>query len=181
MRQVKIVLGMVMTGLLLGVSYSSLALSRQGYLMVTPSVGYFRYADKRDIDSEVLPTISIGFGFTEAISGELFYAGLSSKLKNNSDQNIEGDLLALNGLYHFRIGTVLQPYVTAGVGAIQLNPPAPADAKVQANLNAGGGLEYGFSDRLSLRVGARDFYTMVGGKNDWLIDCGLTINLWKFL
>lgn len=157
------------------------ALSRQNYLIATPSLGFFRYANKRHLDSAMVPAIEIGYGFSERISGELLYASLSSNNKGEDHDNVEGDLYAVNGLYHFRLSSAWQPYLTAGVGAMQLNPPtSQGDAKVQANLNAGAGLEYRFSDRISLQASVHDFYTMVGGKNDILILGGLTFYFWKF-
>ena len=171
--------------LLCGALISQVALAdtvdRQGTLSITPSVGYFRYSGKRHIESQALPALYLGYGFTPQVSGEVFYTSLSSNFRHQDHQSIEGDIYALDGLYHFRVTSPLQPYIAAGVGAIQLRPPATGDAKTQSNLNVGAGIEYGFSNRFSLRAGAHDFYTMVGGKQDILFDAGLTIYFWKLM
>lgn len=153
--------------------------SRDHMISITPSGGYYHFADKRHLDDQALANIQLGYGFNETVSAEAFYAPFSTSQDRTPSKNIHGGLYALNGLYHFRTLNVLQPYLTAGVGIINIKPSPAQDSTSQANLNAGAGIEYFISNQLSLRAEAKDLYTPVGGKQDFFINAGLTIYLYK--
>ncbi|OGT05906.1 MAG: hypothetical protein A2103_04525 [Gammaproteobacteria bacterium GWF2_41_13] len=153
--------------------------SRDHMISITPSGGYYHFADKRHLDDQALANIQLGYGFTEAISAEAFYAPFSTSQDRSPSKNIHGGLYTLNGLYHFRTLNALQPYVTAGVGLINIKPSPAQDSTSQANLNAGAGIEYFISHQFSFRAEAKDLYTPTGGKQDFLLNAGLTIYLYK--
>lgn len=131
-------------------------------------------AAKRNMENTGVGMVMLGYDFTEhwAIEG---LAGFYHTHFNNSDDNrrIDGNLYSVDGIYHFSPFNVFEPYVLAGVGMIGMNPNGN-DANNEGNINAGLGLKAFIHPAIAFRIEARDFYTWVGGKNDVLLDGGVT-------
>lgn len=153
----------------------SFGANRQGAIILTPIVGYYHYTDKRHIDNQTMGGFNLGYGLYDQWSAEFFFGKISSRQERNDKRGVSGELYLLNGAYHFRVFSPLQPYVFGGVGAMRLGPETNGDANTQANFDAGGGLAYFFSDNIALRGDVRDVYTPVGGKNDYLASFGVSI------
>jgi outer membrane protein W len=154
------------------------AVNRDGAFILVPGVGYYRFAHKRNLDSgDVVPDISIGYGFSDHISGEIFLTHITADQKNKDAERVSGGAYTLNGLYHFKIATVWQPYVLVGIGVIHLTPHSASDTDDQATLSAGVGMSYFFNDKIGFRLDVRDFYVPAGGKHDILTNFGVSFLL----
>ncbi len=89
---------------------------------------------------------------------------------------MHGFLYTADGLYRFKPMSVTQPYVLAGVGVLSLKPNANNGVN-QGNVNAGAGLQVFFKSWGALRAEVKDIYTLSGGKNDILINAGISFLL----
>src|SRR5262245_31246716 len=155
------------------------AQSRPGALSFTFGGGYEYFASKRRMENTGLGFFALGYDFTYHWGIEGFLAGFRTDFKRNvhNDERINGTLFAINGVYHFDpYGCepyTLQPYILAGLGVTGLNPNL-TDANNEGNVNAGLGLALTLHKAVALRFEARDFYTFVGGKNDVVLDAGIS-------
>ncbi len=156
-------------------SASALTVNRYHAWIITPSVGAYHYADKRHVDNQAMPGLSLGYGLTQRISAELYLGRIITNQSRATKRDVKGVLYALDGFYHFRNAAAFQPYVLAGVGAMHLSPSTGNDADTEANINGGAGIAYFFSDQIALQLDGRDFYTIAGGKNDLSANFGVKI------
>lgn len=146
---------------------------------VTLGGGFESFSSKRHLDSTGFPMIILGYNFTDHWGIEGLLTGFNTKYHKsvNDNRHINGNLFAIDGVYHFSpYRAVLQPYVLAGIGVTGLNPNI-SNANNAANINAGLGAEYFIHPLVAFRADIRDIYTMVGGKNDFVIDGGITLML----
>jgi hypothetical protein len=67
----------------------------------------------------------------------------------------------------------IEPFLLAGVGATGLNPNGNS-ANYEGNINAGAGAQWFINDIIAFRAEARDFYTIIGGKNDVFLGAGIS-------
>ena len=159
----------------------SYAQSRPGALSFTFGGGYEYFASKRRMENTGLGFFALGYDFTEHWGLEGFLAGFRTNFQRNVGDNsrIGGTLFAVDGIYHFNPDCLLppsytlQPYLLAGFGVTGLNPNR-TDANNEGNINAGLGLALSLHHAVALRLEARDFYTIVGGKNDVIVDGGIS-------
>jgi len=136
--------------------------------------GYEFFATKRQLRNTGIPLGMVGYNFTDkwGIEGLLSVFTTKSRNPDNHSRQVNGSLFLIDGLYHFSSFPVIEPYLLAGVGVTGLNPNGN-DANNEGNVNAGAGLAWFATKAVALRVEARDLYTIVGGKNDVLIDAGV--------
>lgn len=162
------------TLILLG-SHNASASNRPGAVTLTPGIGYDFFANKRNLNNTaVLPTIALAYNFTEQWALEGMYGSLTTNYKPaNMQGGTNGRLYTIAGLYRFTPHGMFEPYVSAGLGVLYLNPNG-SDANSQADLNAGIGTQIFFDKSVALRGEVRDLYTMSGGKNDVLVDLGVS-------
>lgn len=153
------------------------AINREGAYLIEPSVGYIQYSNKRHINDQTMPGISMGYGVTQAISTEFYFGRILTDQSRGSQRDIRGALYTIDGFYHFMSEASFQPYLLAGVGAIHLKPSNKDDADTQASINVGAGVVYFFSNKIALRADVRDIYTMVGGKHDLMGNAAVVIML----
>lgn len=155
------------------------AQSRPGALSFTLGGGYEYFASKRRMENTGLGFFALGYDFTDHWGIEGFLAGFRTHFQRNvnDDRRIGGTLFLIDGVYHFNsygpLPYTLQPYVLAGLGVTGLNPSL-TDANNEGNINAGLGLALSLHRIVALRFEARDFYTFVGGKNDVVLDAGIS-------
>ncbi len=138
--------------------------------------GEFFLASKRNMDNTGLGLGTLDYDFTDQWGVEGMLGGYNTHYKNRSvdDRTINGTIFSFDGVYRFgNAKSVLEPFVMAGVGIIGMNPNNN-DANNEGNINAAIGLEYFVHPLVAIRVEARDFYTWVGGKNDVMVDAGVT-------
>lgn len=149
--------------------------NRAGDVKVTAAGGEFFFASKRQIDNTALGMVILGYNFTDNWGIEGLLGGFSTDFKNavHDNREISGTLFAIDGAYHFSPYYNVQPYVLAGVGVLGLNPNRYS-ANNEGNINAAIGAEFFIHPAVAFRIEGRDFYTWVGGKNDVMLDGGVT-------
>jgi OOP family OmpA-OmpF porin len=157
--------------------------NRPGAVTFTFGAGYDYFAQKRKIENTGVPFVAVGYDFTDrwGIEGMLGGFNTSFKPSADDDRKINGTLLAVDGVYRFDPQCLYQqypvePFVMAGVGILGLSNNRN-EANNEGNINAALGVQF-FADKVvAFRVEARDFYTIVGGKNDVILDAGVTFLL----
>ncbi len=158
---------------------SAFAASRANTMTFSAGGGYYYFAQKRSIDNTALPFIGLGYNITDRWGIEGILATMSTKSHSPEDDgsHVNGTLFLLDGLYHFPVyRDVVEPYVILGVGGLGLDPNG-TDARNEGNINAGLGLNLWADKVVGFRFEARDIYTIVGGKNDVMLDAGVTFLL----
>lgn len=142
---------------------------------LSAGVGNIYFPTKRHLDNSGLGFIGAGYNFTYhwGIDGIVGFFTSTSKNSDDNGQHVNGTVFALDALYRFNPYHNVEAYVMAGPGIIGLNPNG-TDPNNEGNINAGLGAQYFFYKSLALRVEARDFYTITGGKNDVMLDGGIT-------
>ncbi len=153
------------------------AANRTNSWIITPSLSAYNYAAKRHMDDQAVPGFSLGYGLSSRVSAALYFGRMMTTQTGSEKRDVRGAIYALDGFYYFMPQSLLQPYLLAGVGIIRLIPANRADADTQANLNAGAGAMYFFSNQIALSLDLRDFYTMVGGKHDFMGNFSVVIML----
>ena len=146
-----------------------------GDATVTAAGGEFFFAQKRNIENTGLAMLILGYNFTDNWGIEGLVGGFTTTFKDSVHDNreISGTLVSIDGVYHFSPYHNVQPYVLAGVGVLGLNPNRYS-ANNEGNINAGVGAEFFVHPAVAFRLEGRDFYTWVGGKNDLMLDGGVT-------
>jgi len=150
--------------------------SRPGALTVTLAGGADFFSKKRGLNNTGVGFLGVGYDFTKhwGIEALLGFFQPSFTHPQPGGRQINGTLFSFDGMYHFNAYQLLEPYVLAGIGVIGMNPSLH-DANNETNLNGGLGVAFFIHPAIALRIEARDFYTMVGGKNDVLVDAGVTV------
>lgn len=156
--------------------FSAHAESRAGAATLTLGGGYEFFASKRQIDNTGVGLGIIGYDFTRHWGIEALLGTLKTHSRRTDDYNkaVSGTLFAVDGVYHFKsYHNVLEPFLLAGVGVTGLSPNG-TDPHNEGNINAGVGAQYFFGRAVAVRAEARDWYTIDGGKNDVILDAGVT-------
>ena len=162
------------TFIFLIICFPVLAASRANSVTFTLGGGYEYFSSKRQVENRGVSFGALGYNFTDQWGAEALLGFFRTKSTNASSyhQKVKGALFAIDGLYHFSSFPVVEPYLLAGVGVTGLNPSGN-DAHNEGNINAGAGLQWFANKVVALRVEARDFYTITGGKNDVMLDAGV--------
>lgn len=142
------------------------------------AAGYEYFAPKRNLQNTGLGLAVLGFNFTQHWGVEGLVGLLTTLSRRNADygQHINGKLYAFDGVYRFLAFHHLEPFVLAGVGVTSLSD-AGTSANNEGNINAGVGTHIFINEVVAFRFEARDFYTMTGGKNDFMVDAGISARL----
>lgn len=156
-------------------SSHSLAGHRAGAGSFTLGAGYYHFAPKRHVGNTGVKFGELGYDFNEhwGIEGLLGFYVTDSHQPQIYGRSVNGTIFAINGIYRFCTYYHIQPYVLLGPGAISMHPNAN-DANTEGNINGGIGAQYFFHPSIALRAEARDFYTFVGGKNDYFLNGGVS-------
>lgn len=160
-----------LAGLLCQVSF---AVPRANKFMLSPSIIYYRYANKRQIQSDVMPGLAVDYGLTDRWSVQISLSNISTKYKTGDKRKVSGWMSFLDGIYYFQPDSYFQPYLLGGLGVTNLRPRMNADPSVETSLNAGAGVAYFVDSRIGLRTDVRDVYTPNGGKNDLMLNFGVS-------
>lgn len=145
----------------------------KGDVTVTLGGGGIIFASKRQIDNAGIAFAALAYNLTDNWAVEALLGGFNTSLNNSDNRTVNGTLFALDALYRFIPQHALSPYVLAGVGVFGMNPNG-TDANNEGNINIGVGAQYFVHPAVALRLEARDFYTLIGGKNDVMIDGGVS-------
>lgn len=153
----------------------SFAGNQEGNWTFTLGDGYYRFASKRHIDNTGVAYGELAYNLTPhwGVESMLGFFTTDSRLAIDNGKEVNGSLFTLDAIYHFSPYCCFEPYVAAGPGVISMNPNG-TNANTEGNINAAIGTQYFFSKTIALRVEFRDFYTMVGGKNDYFLNGGVS-------
>ncbi len=171
----KFCLSMLAASLLFTI-FSAHAGNRAGAVTASVGAGYDFLSSQRLMDNAFVPYIGLGYNFTQRWGFEGLLGNFNTSFKKSVDvhRQISGLMLALDGVYHFSPSyQIIEPYVLAGAGIMGFNPNRNS-ANNEGAINAGLGAEFFLDKSIALRIEARDFYTIVGGKNDVFLNAGVT-------
>lgn len=164
----------VLAGLTVFCGSMAVASNNAGDVTITPGLGYDFFAGKRNLhNTVVIPQLAVAYNFTDKWAIEAAYGRLNTSYNYSVGGSVDGNLYTVDGLYRFTLCPRLQPYVSAGLGVLYLNPNG-TDATNQTNINAGVGAQLFMGHSVALRTEVRDLYTMSGGKNDVLLNLGVS-------
>lgn len=157
---------------------SSLVLAGNRPGVVTFSVGdaYYHFASKRNLQNIWMPNAAIAYNFDNHWAIEAGAGVLNTYARPPLVPTVtksHGFLYTVDGLYRFNPCWRFEPYVSAGVGVLSLRPYG-TDAEHQGNINAGLGTQFFASPIIAFRAEARDLYTITGGRNDFMINVGMS-------
>ena len=124
-----------------------------------------------DVEDKEGYGLSLGFRFTPAIGLEAHFARTETELEaNNGD--VRADRLSLDGYYAFNADSKFSPYLLLGVGEGRLKP-AGNNTITDTIVNGGLGAFYRFTDKVALRMEAREVYNSDEDLNDAVAMLGL--------
>ncbi|MDR3478735.1 MAG: OmpA family protein [Gammaproteobacteria bacterium] len=172
-----IVLFALASGLAVLSSHSAMAGNRAGAITVTPGVGYYYFDDKRNLDDTGLGNIGLAYNLSDKWAIEAIYAPFNTNRTNitaGTPKHVHGNLYMADGLYRFYNYKMFEPYVSGGIGAMYLSRSGN-DANTLANVHAAIGTQVFFDRVIALRGEVRDLYTLSGGKNDVMINFGVSV------
>lgn len=115
--------------------------------------------------------LSLGFRFTPAIGVEAHFARTETELEANSG-DVRADRLSLDGYYTFNAASKFSPYLLLGVGEGRLKPDN-SNTITDTIVNGGLGAFYRFTDKVALRMEAREVYNSDEDLNDAVAMLGL--------
>lgn len=155
---------------------SSFAGNRPGALTLTVGGGEDYFASKRDVQNAGVGIVQVGYNFTQNWGIRGLAGFFRSKINRVSDdsRHVNGDLLALDGIYHIMPDKTFEPYVFAGVGTTGMNPTR-YDANNEGNINAGVGVQAFLQRSFAFSFEGREMYTWVGGKYDAMLSAGVDV------
>lgn len=149
-----------------------LAAEDRDRIYINPAVGYQYFEDDRDLKLDEAVTYSLGleYRFHDHWAVEGLYGQAEPDLKNGSG-DVDYEDFRLDGLYYLddlNTSSMIQPYLAAGGGRTEF------DGNEETRLNAGGGLRLVANDRVSLRLDAREFYSLDEEAWDTVVSLGLS-------
>ncbi len=153
--------------------------ANQAKVALSPALGYAWFDSKRDLNSNWLPNVALGYYVDNHWRIQFRLGGFNANRRKGGAKSGHGMLYSGDGFYYLFPHWRVEPYIVAGLGTMVLDHPHHNDASVQANFSAGGGLEYFLDQTASLFVGVRDLYTPVGGKNDITANVGISFFLFR--
>ena len=104
---------------------------------IVPGIGYMDFADERNLEGDVYPSLGLGYQFNNRFSTEAAY-GIFSTESNATGKDIDGTYYHVDAVYHLNDDDTLQPYVLAGIGNMDLDiPDSENDAETSYNAGAG--------------------------------------------
>ncbi|MHB1947320.1 MAG: outer membrane beta-barrel protein [Gammaproteobacteria bacterium] len=147
-----------------------------GAVTVSLSDAYYHFASKRNLSNIWMPNVALAYNFDNHWAVEAGAGLLNTYMHRplvTSVTKTHGFLYTATGIY--RIGSYcrFEPYVAAGLGMLTLRPYS-TDSQYQGNINAGVGTQWFVSPQIAFRAEARDLYTIAGGKNDFMLNFGMS-------
>ncbi|MHB8173500.1 MAG: OmpA family protein [Nitrospirota bacterium] len=146
--------------------------ARTGAVSLSPHLGWFWAEGSEPYDAHSLDWgVGVGYSFNEVLGLEFTFDKMDPDRKRGDGGDGDEDIhmFKLDGLYHWRPGKKLEPYVGAGLGF--------ADYEHQDTrflVDGGGGLEYFIMDNLSLRADSRYIFTFNHSVSNLLTTFGVT-------
>lgn len=158
-------------GLVLLTASASFAETDRSGFYLNLGVGIQDFDHKRSIDEDTTYQVGGEYRFGDHWATELRYYNSSADSSKNAG-NVDVDQYGLDGIYYFSISQdALEPYIAVGAGAGVYD--YSFDDKDELQLNAGGGIRYYMTERVSLRADIRAIY----GEDDDTVDSLASIGI----
>jgi outer membrane protein W len=159
-------------------SMLTFAAHRQNDVYLSVMGGYYDFGDAARTKNGFFPSMSLGYDITQQVGVEFFGGYMNTERTRPSQANGSTDttlaLYLLNGVYHFRKDSLLQPYVTGGLGVISLTNN-DYDASQNPAADIGGGIEYFLSPHIALKGDMRLINTFYLSRVDVLSSVGISV------
>lgn len=151
------------------------ASNRPGAATLTLAEAYYHFSSKRpSLDNATgMPNVALAYNFNDHWAAEAGIGVINTNQTTGTHAGVHGFLYNLDALYRFDPRQHFEPYVLAGIGMMGLKP-ADNQPTHQGNVNIGAGTEFFIDKSIALRGELRDIYTMVGGKNEWMVNFGVS-------
>ncbi len=149
--------------------------NKPGNISLTLSEGYYHFDTRRHLQNASVPNIAVAYNFTQQWAMEGSVGIANTNQSNGTHRGVNVYLYNLDAIYRFTPHKRWEPYVLFGVGESTFFPTN--ESTHQGNINAGIGTQFFAHDIIALRAEARDVYTMAGGKNDVLLNFGVSLLL----
>ena len=115
-----------------------------GAVTVTLADAYYHFDEKRHMDNSAMPNLAVAYNFNPHWAFEVLGGILNSDLKpSRGGHGVHGTLYMVDGIYRFTPYGHLEPYLTAGIGVLSLDPNEE-DTKHPGNVNVGIGTQLFF-------------------------------------
>lgn len=172
---------LLITALLFLPLSATYALSKSSSVVLSGMGGYEWFSSKRNLENTGIGYVLAGYNFTDhwGIEGLAGMFTSYSRREANYDQRINGKQFAVDGVYHFSAYNIarqlIEPFVLLGAGVNHYNNNNNgSDPNSEGNINAGAGVHIFANDIVAVRLEARDFYTITGGVNDFMLAGGVS-------
>ena len=146
--------------------------ARTGAISVSPHLGWFWTEGSESYDAHSLDWgVGVGYSFNEVLGFEFTFDKMDpdKKIRGSGDGDMDIHMFKFDGLYHWRAGKKLEPYVGAGLGFADYE-----GSETRFLVDGGGGLEYFIMDNLSARVDSRYIFTFNHSTSNLLTTFGVT-------
>jgi hypothetical protein len=152
----------------------SLADNHAGATTLQLADGYYFFAEKRHVQNTALPNIALSYNLNKDWALQAG-AGVfnTNQTGTAAQQGVHGWVYSVDGIYRLNPRGRLAPYLLAGPTIISLKP-AGNNPVNQAAINAGIGTQYFIDKQIAFFAEAKDFYTISGGKNDGMLNFGMS-------
>jgi len=129
-------------------------------------------APNPDIEEKEGFGLSLGYRFTPALGLEAHFARTESEDNSVAPTDFRSDRLSIDGYYAFNADGKFSPYVLVGAGQGRLKPQG-VETATDTIVNAGLGAFYRFTDKVALRMEAREVFNSDEDLNDAVAMLGL--------
>lgn len=139
-------------------------------IYLNPSVGFQYFDHDRDLSETGTYSMGLEYRFHDHWAAEAVYGNADADRKGASG-NADYTDYRLDGLYYLdNLNTedIVQPYLAAGGGHTEFEDDG------ESRVNAGGGVRLAATDLVSLRLDAREFYSIDEHEWDTLVSLGVS-------
>ncbi len=146
--------------------------ARTGAVSVFPHLGWFWTEGSEPYDAHSFDWgIGAGYSFNEDVGVEFTFDKMNPDKKSGArgDGDTDIHMFRFDGLYHWRPGKRLEPYVGTGLGFASYE-----GSETRFLVDGGGGVEYFIMDNLSARVDSRYIFTFNHTTSNLLTTFGVT-------
>ncbi len=155
--------------------------NRPGAFGLTVDAGQLIFDSSRNLNDKVIPQAGLTYDIDNHFAIEAMFSLLNTN-QINSGLSVHGSYYTLNGLLFLEHSNPFQPYLTAGVGALNLNPNGTVNSanpngnlsNFNANVNFGAGFQLFFNRNVALQIEGKALYTPAQTDSDFLVNGGLT-------
>lgn len=163
-------ISMIMAGALTASAIAAPAMAEdRDRIYINPAIGMQLFDDKRDLDESATYQLGLEYRFSDHWAIEAVY-GKSDPERKYTDGDVSVRDYRLDGLYYFgAMDDSIQPYLGMGAGHTEF------DGNGESRINAGGGLRFVMNDTLSLRLDAREFFSLDEDAWDTLVSLGVSL------